>query len=94
MACCDQDLGGLTPINFSDLPDETFCCMGRMAYTIANKANEILLQVVQPDWSQLNERQKLQMGARVKTYMTGGTMGDTAFDKLMEAILSSMTSAR
>lgn len=94
MACCDGDLSGAVKIDYADLPEETFCCMGRMAYTIANKASEILLNDVNPGWDQINERQKLQLGARTKAFMTGGSMGDTPFDRLMEAILVSMTSAR
>lgn len=94
MACCDQEVStqGMT-INYADLPEETFCCMGRMAYTLACTAQLIITGVKNPEWHTMNERQKLEFGARAKQALTGGSMGDTELDRLMEAFLLAMTTA-
>lgn len=94
MACCDQPLDKPgVQVDLRDLPEETFCCMGRMSYVLATKAAEVFTGAVHPAWDTFNERQKLDLGARAKALVVGDSDGDTDIEKAMAAVLRAMTTA-
>lgn len=94
MACCDQPLDRPgVQIDLRDLPEETFCCMGRMSYVLATKAAEVFAGKAFPTWESMNERQKLDLGARAKALAVGDSDGDTDIEKAMAAVLRAMATA-
>lgn len=95
MACCDDQLrpSAGVQIDLRDLPEETFCCMGRMAYTVAISAMNVVAGKSFPAWDTFNERQKLDMGARAKLLAIGDSDGDTDVEKVMVSVLRAMATA-
>lgn len=94
MACCDDQTHNMgVSIDLRDLPEETFCCMGRMAYTVASKALEIAAGKSFPAWDTFNERQKLEMGARAKAMAVGDSDGESDVEKVMVVVLRAMATA-
>ena len=93
MSCCD-DLEGTAPqVNFGDLPDETFCCMGRMAYTLAALSERALLNAEpRRPWDSMTELEKLQKGRIAKELLLTDESRNNVFEELMRSILRTMTS--
>lgn len=94
MSCCDD-----TPVNTSltvdmrDLPEETFCCLGRTAYMVAHAALQIAAGKENPTWDSLNERQKLEFCATAKAFVVGDREGNSELEKVMVVVLRTMTTA-
>lgn len=92
MSCCDGPTANPgAVIEFRDLPEETFCCMGRLSYTVAVAAIQAASGHGYPGWEGFNERQKLELGARAKALVIGDTVGDTDIERVMAAVLKAMT---
>lgn len=96
MACCDHEVDQISAagtISYADLPEETFCCMGRVMYTVSTKAETFLLGKAHPEWSSLNERQKMELAAFAKRILVERHPGDSPLEKLMVSVLTAMTSS-
>ena len=94
MACCDEPVARRPPgfaIDYSDLPDETFCCMGRMAYAVAVRALEVVTDKSFKQWNDLNEREKLELGSLAKRILSKTHAPTNQTEAVMEVVLLSMT---
>lgn len=93
MACCDTPSGATPQINYADLPDQTFCCMGRMAYQIASAAVLTLTGQSSKPWAEFNERDKLRLGTTAKELITRSRPPASKVEEVMVVVLDSMTTA-
>lgn len=94
MGCCDHET--VRPditVDYSQLPEQAFCCMARVMYTTAVAADEYLCGKQHPAWNDLNERQRVDLADEAKRALTEGYEGDTPLKRLMFVLLKSMTSA-
>jgi hypothetical protein len=76
-----------------DLPDSTFCCMGRMAYMMCINAQKLLLNKDALSWFDMTEDEKLALGGKAKAVICGTFVPETNFDRLMEVTLKTMATA-
>lgn len=91
MSCCDEDANAKPrEIRLTDLPDETFACMGRMAYIVAAACEQKLIGTQRRDWYEFNELEKLRTGARAKALLTGTARDASPFEELMAIVLKKM----
>lgn len=90
MACCNQNSPRPLP-DFSQLPDETFGCMARMAYTIAATAETTFTGRAHPTWWSLSEDVQMEYAARAKRVLSNQFFPHSKFDLLFEDILRTMT---
>lgn len=94
MGCCDHENAGPgIAIDYGQLPEQTFCCMARVMYTTAVAADEYLCGKKHPAWSDLNERQRVELAFDAKRALTQQYEGDTPLSRLMVVLVRSMTSA-
>lgn len=94
MGCCDHDSAAPSAgMDYSQLPEQTFCCMARVIYTTAVAAEEMLCGRKHPSWHSLNERQKLDLASDARRFLTEGYEGPTPLSRLMAVLLRAMTSA-
>lgn len=93
MACCDDGIHPSQTIDLRDLPDSTFCCMGRMAYMLCANAQKYLLKKELPSWFDMTEDEKLALGGKAKAVICGTFVPETDFDRLMEVTLKTMATA-
>lgn len=94
MGCCDHaSMGDGVSIDYNQLPEQTFCCMARVAYMTAVAAEELLCGRKHPTWHALNERQRLDLAYEVKSALTGDYEGTTPMTKLMVVLIRAMTIA-
>lgn len=95
MACCDEIVSEHPSQSFDlkDLPDTTFCCMGRVAYMLCANAYKFLRNIDSQPWSDMTEAEKLALGSKAKAIVCGLFVPQTEFDRLMEATLKTMATA-
>lgn len=90
MACCDDQPNVGITIDLRDLPEETFCCMGRMSYMLAARCLELITGEKHPAYETFNELEKLKLGALAKDLAVGDKEGDTMVEKLMGTVIKAM----
>lgn len=94
MSCCDDQVSKSDrSFNLTDLPDSTFCCMGRIAYMLCVNAQKFLLNKEMPSWFDMTEKEKLALGGKAKAILSETFKPETDFDRLMEATLKTMATA-
>lgn len=91
MSCCNQEQSTRDFPAPMELPDSTFCCMARMAYTVAAKAVTRLTGEEPEPWVRLSDDKQLVWATVAKSVLKGTFNGNDRFALVFADVLVSLT---
>jgi len=92
MSCCNGSTEEARVLpNPDHFPDHTFCCMGRMAYTLVCKAESFYATNDNDSWTEMNDAERAEWGRKAKKVLKGEPLGVSTFDLFFTEILKTMT---
>ena len=95
MPCCKEtpqpNLAGDMLAMAQSLPIETFCCMARMAYTLAVVAEGLCLKTDVPPWKDLSDERQLALGEQARQVLLNQFTSHCPREMLFAEILRTMT---